>query len=43
MGMGLSLGLAVAGVSVPAGAQVLPSPDATPVSHAPDTSDQVII
>ena len=42
LGFGVSLGLAVGGMSVPAGAQVLPSPDAPPVSHAPDTSNQII-
>ena len=39
--LGLGLVLA-AGVSVPAKAQMLPSPDAPPVSHAPDTSNQVV-
>lgn len=42
VGLGVSLGLAVGSVAVPAGAQVLPSPDAPPVSHAPDTSNQVM-
>lgn len=38
----LGLGLTFAGVVRPARAQVLPSPDAPPVSTAPDTSNQVM-
>lgn len=38
----LGVGLAIAGAGVPARAQVLPSPDAPPVSNAPDTSNQVV-
>ncbi len=34
--------LTAAGMSLPARAQVLPSPDAPPVSHAPDTSNKVM-
>jgi VWFA-related protein len=38
----LGLSLAAAGMTLPACAQLLPSPDAPPVSHAPDTQNQVV-
>jgi VWFA-related protein len=38
----VGLGLAMAVATLPARGQVLPSPDAPPVSNAPDTSNQVM-